>query len=145
MPHTPAATAAAPAWDETDEAFLAALAEGTVPDGAFHHRDHVRLAWLRIRALGLEPGTARIREDVRGFAARKGLATLYHETLTTFWARAVASALAGDPGTAGFAGFVARHPELLDKDLPRRHYRPESLTGETARREWVAPDVRPLP
>ena len=31
--------------DLSDDALLRAFEEGTLPPGAFHHRDHVRTAW----------------------------------------------------------------------------------------------------
>ncbi|HEY2908487.1 MAG TPA: hypothetical protein VGJ29_21450, partial [Vicinamibacterales bacterium] len=53
-----------------------------------------------------------------------GHAEKYHHTLTVFWMQAVA--------------------QLLDKDLPRRHYSRECLTSDEARQSWVEPDLRPI-
>ena len=36
-----------------DEQFLAAFEAGQIANQDFHHRDHLRLAWIQIRRLGL--------------------------------------------------------------------------------------------
>ncbi len=136
--------AAAASRTLTDEAFLAAFEAGTIAKEAFHHREHVRLAWLYVRQWGEEEGAAKMRGGIRRLATRNDVPGLYHETLTTFWVRKIAAALLADPEPPDFDTFGERHPHLLDKDLPRRHYRPETLAGAAARAEWVEPDLEPL-
>jgi hypothetical protein len=45
-----------------DEEFLAAFEAGRIDNQSFHHRDHLRLAWVQIRRLGVE----RASESVTG-------------------------------------------------------------------------------
>jgi hypothetical protein len=130
---------------ETDEEFLAAFEAAQIPKAAFHHREHVRLAWLYLRRHGPAEGTARMREGIRSFAASNGVPGLYHETLTTFWVLAVQAAHRADPEAPDFESFALRHPELLDKALVRRHYRDGTIESARARMEWVEPDRAPLP
>ena len=66
-------------------------------------------------------------------------------TLTTFWVLAVQAALRADREAPDFESFARRHPELLDKDLVRRHYRDGTIECERARTEWIEPDRAPLP
>src|SRR5262249_24898756 len=68
----------------TDAAFLAAFEDGSLPEERFHHRDHIRWAWLRRCAEPLAAALARFTAGLRRFAARHGKAGLYHETIT--WA-----------------------------------------------------------
>jgi hypothetical protein len=49
------------------------------------------------------------------------------------------------PVVPSFDDFPSPALRLLDVGLLRRHYRPETLPGERARREWVEPDLTPLP
>lgn len=130
---------------ETDEEFLAAFEAGQVPKAAFHHREHVRLAWLYLRRHGPAGGAQRMREGIRSFAASHGVPGLYHETLTTFWVLAVQAARRAAPEAPDFESFARRHPELLDKDFVRRHYRDGTIESEAARAEWIEPDRAPLP
>jgi hypothetical protein len=128
-----------------DEDFLAAFEAGRIGKGDFHHRDHVRLAFLYLRGHGPAEGAQRMREGIRSFAAANGVPGLYHETLTTFWVRAVQAARRADPAAPDFETFARRHPELLDKDLVRRHYREGTIESERARMQWIEPDRVPLP
>jgi hypothetical protein len=124
----------------TDQEFLDAFVSGGLSTAQFHHRDHLRLAWLQVDRLGLEAAAVAVAVGIRGFAASYGLAGLYHETLTRFWVRIVAHASA-----ASFEETLERHPLLLDKELPLRHWRGETLFGDAARAAWVEPDLQPLP
>ena len=124
----------------TDQEFLRAFEEGRIRPSEFHHRDHLRLAWLRVRQLGLAGAAAAVPADSRAFAARHGADRLYHETLTRFWVRIVAHA-----SSPTFDATLEQHPLLLDKELPLRHWARETLFGPAARSGWVDPDLRPLP
>ncbi|ETK30905.1 hypothetical protein [Microbispora sp. ATCC PTA-5024] len=57
----------------------------------------------------------------------------------------VGARAAGDPAASGFAAFVERHPELLDKRLLGRFYRSATLAAPQARTGWVEPDLAPFP
>jgi len=129
----------------TDEEFLEAFEAGLVPKADFHHREHLRLVFLYLRRHGPVEGAKRMRDGIRSFAVANGVPGLYHETLTTFWVRAVLAARHADPEPSDFEGFARRHPELLDKDLVRRHYREGTIESERARAEWIEPDRAPLP
>lgn len=129
-----------------DREFLAAVEATTWPGERFGHREHVRLAWLYMRGHGTgEAGYAHIRDTIRRYATALGAAGKYHETMTRAWSAHVAAALRASPELKLFSAFLAAHPELLDGRLLERHYRKETLAAEAARREWVAPDVAPLP
>ena len=124
----------------TDVEFLDAFESGALSTAQFHHRDHLRLAWLQVDRLGLEGAAAAVSAGIRGFAAEHGLDRLYHETLTRFWVRIVAHAAAPT-----FEETLTQHPLLLDKGLPLRHWSREVLFGDAARAAWVEPDLAPLP
>jgi hypothetical protein len=128
-----------------DGEFLAAVEATTWPGERFGHREHVRLGWLYLRRHGPEAGSTRIRETIQRYAASLGASTKYHETVTRAWSAHVYAALRETPHLEPFSAFLAAHPELLDGKLLERHYRKETLDAEAARREWVAPDVAPLP
>jgi len=128
----------------SDDEFLARFEDGTLPNAAFRHRDHIRMTWLYLRREGFETGARRVRDGIRRFAAAKGATMLYHETLTSAWIHLVAAALEDGDG-ASFDAFTNAHPELLDKQRPWLHYRAETLAGAAARGGWVEPDRAPLP
>jgi hypothetical protein len=100
-----------------DQQFLAAFEAGQIPNQSFHHRDHLRLAWIQIRRLGLERASDAVAGAIRQFAAHHGHADRYHETLTRFWLRLVGLGINRHPLLA-FDDLLAAEPHLLDKNLP---------------------------
>jgi hypothetical protein len=129
----------------TDDEFLAAFESGVLPNHAFRHREHLRMAWLYVRRHGAEAGTARICEGLQRFAVAHGVPQLYHETLTRFWARLMAHTVEAFPHITRFEDVRACYDGFEDRRLAYRHWRAATLDGPVARRQWVEPDVRPLP
>ena len=127
-----------------DGQFLAAFEAGEIANQDFHHRDHLRLAWIQIRRLGVEGASDAVTRGIRRFAGHHGHANRYHETMTRFWVRAVGMGINRHP-TLAFDELLAAEPHLLDKNLPYRHWSRARMTGEEARRRWVDPDVLELP
>src|ERR1700716_536210 len=112
----------------TDQEFLDAFQGGHLSPANFHHRDHLRLAWLEVNSLGLEAGLAAVAGGIRRFATAHGQPPLYPETLTRFWVRIVAHASRNT-----FTETLEAHPVLLGKDLPLAHWSRETLYGDAAR------------
>jgi hypothetical protein len=123
----------------TDDEFLHAFFALTLPHAAFHHRDHLRLAWLVARRHGPEAAAGIVAAGIRRYAAA------YHETMTRFWAALVAHATELHAHVDDFDRFLDAHPPLLDRHLPLRHWSREALFGAPARASWREPDVLPLP
>jgi hypothetical protein len=128
-----------------DEDFVRAFVSGTLPPTLFHHRDHLRLTWCLIRQHDQEMATRAITEGIQRFAAKHGQADKYHETLTRFWVRIVGHMIAARPENTTFDAFLDAFPQLLDKDLPYRHWRRETMWSAPARAQWVEPDLLALP
>ena len=127
-----------------DEQFLAAFEAGQIANQDFHHRDHLRLAWIQIRRLGLERATDAVTGAIRHFAARHGRGDRYHQTMTRFWLRVVGMGITRHP-TLPFDDLLAAEPHLLDKNLPYRHWSRERMGTDEARRQWLEPDIRLMP
>src|ERR1700732_3357070 len=111
-----------------DQQFVAAFEAGQIANQDFHHRDHLRLAWIQIRRLGLERASDAVTAAIRQFAARHGHADRYHETMTRFWLRVVGRAITGPPPLPSDA-LLAAEPHLLDKNLPYRHWSRERMAS----------------
>ena len=127
--------------ERTDAEFLAAFEDGTLEP--FHHRDHLRMTWLYLRAHGQEEAERRVAEGIQRFAAAHGKAQMYHVTLTRAWLRLMEAALRRTPAGT-FEEFAAGHADLLDKDRIYRHYRKETIASPGARAGWVEPELEPL-
>jgi flavin reductase len=127
-----------------DEEFVSTFERGGFTGDAFPHKAHLRMAWLYVRHLGPEAAIDRAAGGIRNLAQANGQSTLYHDTLTRAWVYLVAAAVAKSPSVT-FTEFLARNPQLLDKQLVLRHYSPDVLSSSQARATWVAPDVAPIP
>lgn len=129
----------------TDDEFLRSVLDASLPAGSFHHRDHLRLAWLVVRRHGADVAPAIVGHAIRHFAETHRQAALYHQTMTEFWVRAVAHHVHERPDLDEFDRFLEAFPGLLERDLPLRHWTRPVLFTPAARARWEGPDVRPVP
>ena len=114
---------------------------------AFPHEDHLRVVYLLVGELGPDEALVEVSAGIRAMAAAAGLSEKFHLTRTIAWTRLVAAAVARDAESGATAtdsaGFLARHPELLRRDLLEEYYDPGRLTSPEARAGWVEPE-RPI-
>lgn len=129
----------------TDDEFLAAFEAAAIPRPEWTHEAHVRMAFLYLSRFRAELALERVRGGIKKLNARiGGSPDGYHETITVAFVRVIASRLVrGDD----FPTFRDRNPDLLDRTLTAllRHYSKDRLHSPEARREFVEPDVSPLP
>ena len=126
----------------TDAAFLETFEAGALDPGAFHHRDHVRAAWLLLGQAPAAEAMARFTRALRQFAARAGKPGLYHETVTCAYLLLIHERMARGPAGGAFAAFAERNGDLLTwrPSALDRYYRPETLQSDLARRVFLLPD-----
>jgi hypothetical protein len=129
----------------TDDAFLRAFFNAGLANSEFHHRDHIRLAWLQVRLHGALGAETSVVEGIRHLATAHGHGERYHDTMTRFWVRLVAHTVSDRPEIADFDELLAAYPLLLDKNAPLRHWSREAMFGPDAREAWCEPDVVALP
>lgn len=125
-----------------DDEFLEAFENGSLPESAFRHRDHVRLAWLYLRRLPPAAALAKFSEGLRRFAASLGKSRLYHETITWAFLLLIRERMERDGAAESWTAFAERNPDLLawKPSILDRYYRPETLASDLARRVFVLPD-----
>lgn len=112
----------------------------------FNHHAHMTVAIWYLAHMPLDPATAAMRAAIQRFAAHHGHHQLYHETITLFWMRLLDHYLhSAAPGTP-LADLTERAIAELGSAQPLfRHYSRALLLSDQARREWVEPDLIPLP
>jgi len=131
--------------DLGDDALLLAFESTALDPGAFHHRHHVRTAWIFLERLPVLEVLARFTAGLRRLAEAAGKPGLYHETITWAYVLLVHERRAA-AGVEDWPAFAARNPELLawkPSVLEARYYREETLWSDRARATFVLPD-RPL-
>ena len=127
-----------------DASFAEAVESCRFPGADFHHREHVRLAWIYLRSYGRAGAEERIAQTIRRYAAAQGAAQKYHHTITMAWMRLVEAALARSAPEWDFDAFAEAHPGLFVAGALERHYSQERLQAAAARTEFVAADRAPL-
>jgi len=125
-----------------DATLLHRFEDTTLPASAFHHREHVRVAWLYLKAESPLAALTRFAEGLQRYAAAQGAAGLYHETITWAFLLLIRERMEREGAEATSEEFVARNPDLLawKPSILDRYYRPETLGSELARRVFVMPD-----
>lgn len=133
-----------------DEELLKRFGRRAIGLDEWTHEMHLRVGWMHVRVFGLRKAVDRLRDGIRTLNDANGIVngpdSGYHETVTRVWAALIARADASDAIAApSSAEFLRRHPELLDRKLPLRHYTRDRINSEAARVGWVEPDKAPLP
>jgi len=128
------------------DALIKAFEAGRVDNGAFHHPDHVRLAWTYLRELSFPAGAQRFTEALQRFAAANGKPQLYHATITWAYLVTIHDRMnfpsASRAPEDGWEAFAAANPDLLmwKPSIIEGLYRPETIASEHAKRVFVLPD-----
>jgi hypothetical protein len=125
----------------TDEQLMHDFEAGRPPDGGFHHREHVRVAWNYLRRHPLAEALGRFCGGLRRFAESQGVPGLYHETITVAYLLLINERLSGSRDL-DWESFAARNQDLLawKPSLLDRLYAPETLASDRAREVFLMPD-----
>jgi hypothetical protein len=135
---------------ELDE-LAARFDEAAIPATEWTHHTHLRVGAILIHRQGKGVALDSLRDGIRRLNAAHGTVDSetrgYHETITRCYVHFIAQFLASCPREMTFE---RRVEELLSGTLAERHfllqyYSRERLMSPRARREWVEPDLRPLP
>ena len=115
------------------------------------HVAHLTMGAWHVARFGPEQALARLRAGIRALNDAHGTINSdtsgYHETITRAYVRLIAAFLsarpAGEEIDASVAALLAS--PLAARDALMRHYTRERLFSVAARRDWVEPDLLPLP
>ncbi len=121
---------------------------GTLDPAAFHHCEHVQLAWSYLRELPFLVAAERFTTGLRALAARVGKPGLYHETITWAYLLLIRERLARQEadtksvGLGDWEQFAGANPDLLRwrGGSLERYYRPETLASPLAKAVFLLPD-----
>lgn len=132
--------------DPADREFLEAFERCEVRPAEFDHRAHVRLAYIYLTLHRPEIALHAMRSGLQRLLEHLGApASKYHETITSAWLLAVHHFMQTTPAAGSFDEFAARAPRLFEKEIMQTHYTLDLLMSEQARRDFVEPDLQPIP
>jgi hypothetical protein len=126
----------------TDEEFLARFEDGSLASEAFHHADHVKMAFLYLCRYPALEALDRFSSSLVRFAEAKGKPGLYHETITWAFLLLIRERMARAGEPQSWAQFAAGNADLLDwrENILRKYYSCETLSSDLARRTFLLPD-----
>ena len=124
----------------SDDEFLTALDNCTLPLSCFRHGDHLRFAWLQLHQKPFPDALASVRNGIKKYAAHHGVSHIFHETVTAAWVR-----LLSTHREESFAEFVRMNETRLNRDLLHRFWTPSALDSPSAKLGWLPPDKEALP
>lgn len=118
------------------------ILEANKGEGRFGHEQHLRFGWaLLSEAQNCAEAEHVAAISIRHAAELSGSPDKYHYTVTMFWIRVLDHVR--DQGATDLDDAVARFPMLEDPRLPDRHW--SNINDPAAKREWIEPDLAPMP
>jgi hypothetical protein len=115
----------------------------------WHHREHLRLAYLYLTRLPYAGALERMRAGLKALNAAQQVPETpergYHETLTQGWMRLMYCAICENGLAENSEAFLDTHTHLLARRAMLFFYSRERLMSAEAKAQWVEPDLAPLP
>ena len=123
---------------DAEAADLARFLAGAIEARAFPHREHLRMAYALLQREEFAAATLAYANALRAMTARAGRPEAFNLTVTVAFLALIAQRLRSHRGD--FAAFLEANPELLDRRVLARWYRPEQLASAEARTLFLLPD-----
>jgi hypothetical protein len=126
----------------TGDQLIKQFEDGRTPPGAFHHADHVRLAFEYLCRYSVLEALERFSDALKRFATAQGKAQLYHETITWAYLLLIHERMARAGCAQTWEEFAKCNPDLLvwKGGVLTSLYRQETLDSDLARHTFVLPD-----
>lgn len=123
-----------------DATYIRQFETDTLP-AEFHHKEHVRLAFAYLSNFPALEALERFAAALKRFAAARGKAGLYHETITHAYFFLIRERMARTPDS-DWNTFAERNMDLLEwkPGILGRYYRAETLQSDLARSVFLFPD-----
>jgi hypothetical protein len=131
-----------------DENFLKQFESAAWPKADWHHRQHIKVAYLYLHRYPLEIASVKISENITAYNKAHGveesLTSGFHETMTQAWLRLVYFTLCEYGPVENADAFFEQHPQLSQKQVLRFFYTRERFLSPEAKATFIEPDLIPL-
>jgi hypothetical protein len=127
----------------TDNELLSGFEDCSLANEAFHHEQHIRVAFLYLSRYPALQALERFSSVLRRFAEAHGKTMLYNETVTWAYILLIRERMARLGYPQSWPDFRALNPDLFDRkqDILKKYYQPETLRSELAKRIFLLPDL----
>jgi len=138
-----------PPSNPDDEIFLRKFETAALPREEWHHREHIKVAYLYLLRYPFEQAIEMMRAGIKKLNAAHGTPETptrgYHETMTQAWVRLVRVTLDEYGPGRNASDFFEQHPQLSQPKVLRLFYSRELITSAAARANFLPPDLAALP
>jgi hypothetical protein len=126
----------------TDDELLAGFENCTLANEVFHHKEHVRVAFLYLQRYSALAALEHFSTALARFAAAHGKTTLYNETVTWAYILLIRERIARAGRMQSWPEFRAGNADLFDRkqNILKKYYQAETLQSELAKRTFLFPD-----
>ena len=124
-----------------NDEFIQKFESDLVPENSFHHADHVRLAFAYLSEYPLAQALDKFSSALQRYAAARGKAQRYHETITHAYFFLIRERMARLPG-ADWDEFSLHNSDLLKwkNGILTCYYQEATLQSDLARTVFIFPD-----
>jgi hypothetical protein len=125
-----------------EQSYIELFESGSISPSAFHHADHVRLAFCYLIRYSPLEALGRFSTALQRFAQVHGKESLYHETITWAYLLLIHERMARRTPTESWESFAAANPDLLTwkESVLYHYYTQATLQSDLAKRVFVFPD-----
>ena len=125
-----------------EQSYIELFESGSISPSAFHHEDHVRLAFCYLVQCSPLEALQRFSTALRLFADANGKQNLYHETITWAYLLLIHERMARCIESPTWASFAEANPDLLTwkESILHHYYTQATLQSDLAKRVFVFPD-----
>jgi len=132
-----------------DDEHLRRFEDQSLPREVWHHRAHLKVAYLYLTRFSFEEALRKMRAGVKAYNAANGIADTptggYHETMTQAWLQLVHTTLCQFGPAASADAFFDAQTQLNEKRVLRLFYSRDRIMSAEAKATFIAPDLAPLP
>ncbi|XP_074648715.1 NADH-dependent FAD reductase-like isoform X2 [Tubulanus polymorphus] len=132
----------------SDDMFMKAFEDKTLPFEDWTHIAHIRMAWNYIRIHGHYKAVPIIIKGIKNYNEenKDKISRGYHETVTQFFIHMITDALYRcDSDNSTFEQFLDHNKYLLDSGLLYQFYSKEIIDSKQAAERYLPPDKKMLP
>jgi hypothetical protein len=132
-------------FELSDDLFEEQFQNCQLNSALFNHEAHLRLAWIHVTKYGVEKAIENITSQLFLFVISLGAINKYNKTLTVAAIKAV-NHFINKSDADNFPDFIQQFPRLKFnfKELMRFHYKIDIFNSETAKQNYLEPDLLPF-
>jgi hypothetical protein len=126
----------------TDQELIVKFESGSLPANAFHHADHVKMAFAYLLEYPVLEALQKFSSGLKQLAKAQGKENLYHETITWAYLFLINERISRAATALTWEQFANENPDLLTwkGSILKKYYTDETLQSNLAKRIFVLPD-----